>query len=79
AYSRIWEEDRVNPDSDRDRVESANRVMRRVTSLVVDLEREFSGEAFLLVSHGDAIQILQTAFSGLDAALHREIDHLETA
>ncbi len=79
AYARIWEEDRLNPDSERDRVESANRVMQRVTSLVVDLERDFDGETFLLVSHGDAIQILQTAFAGRDAALHRDLEHLETA
>ncbi len=79
AYACIWEQDRLNPDSERERVESANRVMQRVTSLVVDLERDFDSETFLLVSHGDAIQILQTAFAGRDAALHRDLEHLETA
>jgi broad specificity phosphatase PhoE len=33
----------------------------------------------VLVSHGDVLQILQTAFEGLDPSKHRSIPHLPTA
>lgn len=79
AYARVWREDAADPDSEVDRVESANRVTLRVTSLIVDLERDFAGQEFLLVSHGDSLQLLLTAFAGQDAARHREIEHLDTA
>ena len=47
--------------------------------MVADLEADHADETFLLVSHGDALQILLTAFAGLDASTHRDIEHLQTA
>ena len=79
AYERVWYEDAANPDSEILGVESANSVMRRVTSLIADYETSHRDETFLLVSHGDALQLLQTAFLDLDASRHRSIDHLNTA
>jgi probable phosphoglycerate mutase len=56
-----------------------NQVMSRVTELIVDLQRRFVDTSLLLVSHGDALQILQTAFAGRDASAHRQLQHLQTA
>lgn len=79
AYQAVWHCDERDPDSDYRAVESANQVMTRVTGLIVDLEQRFVNASLLLVSHGDALQILQTAFAGCDASTHRQLQHLQTA
>ncbi len=42
-------------------------------------EQVAKNETILLVSHGDILQILQTAFAGIRSGLHRTLPHLETA
>ena len=79
GYEQVWREDARNPDSEPFGAESANQVMRRVTALVVELESAYRGRNILLVSHGDALQLLQTAFGKQDASRHRLLDHLVTA
>ena len=79
AYQAVWQHDKQDPDSSHRAVESVNQVMSRVTGLIVDLERRFVDTSLLLVSHGDALQILQTAFAGRDASTHRQLQHLQTA
>jgi broad specificity phosphatase PhoE len=79
AYERVWAADEINPDNHNRGVESPNQVMQRVTALVYDLEQTVSDTNILIVSHGDALQILQTAFSKQDASNHRLNQHLETA
>ena len=79
AYETVWQRDAVDADHRELGVESASSVMARVTGLVADLEADHADETFLLVSHGDALQILLTAFAGLDASTHRDIAHLQTA
>jgi len=79
AYPSVWEQDARNPDSDFQGVESASRVMARVTALIVDLEQRYVDTNLLLVSHGDALQILQTAFARRPASAHRQLQHLQTA
>ncbi len=79
AYDSVWQRDAVDPDAEFRAVESVNRVMARVTSLIVDCEQRFAGNSLLLVSHGDALQILQTAFARRDASSHRQLEHLQTA
>lgn len=59
--------------------ESVNAVLSRAWALVTELEKANSGATFLLVSHGDTLQILMTAFMGRKAQEHRRIKHLETA
>jgi broad specificity phosphatase PhoE len=49
------------------------------SSLLMDLESEASGENFLLVPHGDVLQILLAVCAGRPASQHRSITHLETA
>ena len=78
-YQNVWDNDEIDPSHTINNVESADAVMARTTSLVTSLERDFKGDTFLLVSHGDAIQILQTAFNKLPASLHRSLSHLNTA
>ena len=79
AYQAVWQHDERDPDSDYRAVESVNQVTSRVTELVVDLERRFVDASLLLVSHGDALQILQTAFAREEASTHRQLPHLQTA
>jgi len=79
AYESVWLRDASDADSEFEQVESANRVMARVTALIVDLERRYTAASLLLVSHGDALQILQTAFARMPASAHRQLQHLQTA
>ena len=79
CYNEVWQQDAVNPDSRVRGVESVNQLMARVSSVVADYENQYSGATILFVSHGDALQILQTAFARLDASTHRQLEHLHTA
>lgn len=79
SYGEVWREDEINPDSRIRGVESANQVMERVTALVSEYEKKVTLATLLIVSHGDALQILQTAFSKQRASGHRYQQHLETA
>jgi len=79
AYPLIWARDEASPDNNDKGVESPNQVMQRVTALVSEYEEKHSGATILLISHGDALQLLQTAFAKQDASQHRHQQHLETA
>jgi broad specificity phosphatase PhoE len=79
SYDQVWQQDEVNPDSRVKGVESVNQVMSRVTAVIADYENKYSAATILLVSHGDALQILQTAFARFDASTHRQLEHLHTA
>ena len=78
AYASVWQEDENNANNHLRDVESPNQVMARVSELVSDYESRYSAATVLLVSHGDALQILQTAFAKQDASTHRRQRHLET-
>jgi probable phosphoglycerate mutase len=79
AYQSVWQQDQNDPDGDFRGVESANQVMARVSALIVELETRYRHASLLLVSHGDALQILQTAFARREASQHRQLEHLQTA
>ena len=79
AYAGVWQEDKINANNQLRAVESPNQVMARVSELISDYESRHSQVTVLLVSHGDALQILQTAFAKQDASKHRCQRHLETA
>jgi probable phosphoglycerate mutase len=79
SYDQVWQQDEMNPDGRVRGVESVNQVMARVTAVIADYENQHSAATILLVSHGDALQILQTAFARLDASTHRQLEHLDTA
>ncbi len=78
-YQKVWDDDRNDPDHLIANVESANDVQRRTLACIDDLETKYVGQSILLVSHGDALQIMQTGLQQQSAAFHREIPHLETA
>lgn len=78
-YQKVWDADRVNPAHILAGVESANDVQNRVLAFIKDLEERYVGKTILLVSHGDALQILQTGIEERSAAEHRDVPHLETA
>ena len=79
AYADVWRQDALDADNCYRSGESANQVMMRVTGLIAELEQRQQGATFLLVSHGDALQILQTAFARREASAHRQLPHLQTA
>ena len=78
-YQKIWKADRINPNHTEFGVESVHAVQARTMALVNDLEDRYFGKTILLVSHGDALQILQTGFLGKSAAVHWELPYFETA
>jgi probable phosphoglycerate mutase len=53
--------------------------MGRTSALIAELENQSNGVTYLLISHGDALQILQAAFYRRSAAHHRQLPHLQTA
>ena len=78
-YQKVWDKDRLDPNHREFGVETAVQVQDRVTDLVNILECRHVNKKFLLVSHGDALQILQTGFAKVSPALHRTMKHLEVA
>jgi len=78
-YQTVWDNDAIDSSHTIDNAESADSVMQRATELVLELENGHKNETFLLVAHGDTIQILQTAFKKYSASKQRELKHLETA
>jgi len=78
-YQTVWNNDAIDSSHTINNAESADAVMKRVTKLIASLEKQYNSETFLLVAHGDTIQILQTAFKKLPASKQREMIHLETA
>jgi len=77
-YQKIWADDMLDGAHKHNDVESTREVLSRTTSLIKDLENSYTGRNILLVSHGDALQILQTAFERVDSSSHRLVSHLET-
>lgn len=81
-YDDVWAHD-AHPKTGGDHteygVESVNDNIKRTTALILELERSYQDKDILLVSHGDTLQILQTAFDRVDAHTHRSLKHLETA
>ncbi|MEB8434065.1 histidine phosphatase family protein [Cocleimonas sp. KMM 6892] len=78
-YQNVWDMDLQDSAHNNNNVESTDAVLERTTSFIATLETNFKDEVFLLVSHGDALQILQTAFSKVPASTHRSLTHLQTA
>lgn len=77
-YADTWKKDEIDPDQGVGGAESANSVRRRMEEAVMDLDAEFAGRDIILVSHGDPLRMLQTAFAGLDTELNRTIPYFET-
>jgi probable phosphoglycerate mutase len=80
-YKTIWQNDEENPGQNlTDQVESVESVRERTTALIQELEEKYENQIIFLVSHGDSLQILQTAFERLsNANQQRYLKHLERA
>lgn len=81
-YNKFWIEDRANPNSKIFHSESPNEVLDRVIGVIENLERNSfpAGQKIMLVSHGDTLQILQTAFLNISAARHNtDVLYMENA
>jgi broad specificity phosphatase PhoE len=78
-YQKVWDFDHLDPEHSEFEVESVYSVFARAVSIVNELENQFEARQFLFIAHGDVLQILQTAFEGISAALHRSLPPLETA
>ncbi|KAF9433949.1 hypothetical protein BGZ76_008759 [Entomortierella beljakovae] len=90
-YAAVWREDGFNPFHQLFGVESVVEVTKRVTGVIRDLEKNekenrdkstlgiYPESWVIVVSHGDSLQILQTAMRGWSGDRHRQLDHLDTA
>lgn len=77
-YANVWQDDLTDPDHKHHDVESTTEVLARATELINTLESTYVGRNILLVSHGDTLQILQTAFERVAPSQHRQLLHLQT-
>jgi probable phosphoglycerate mutase len=80
-YNIIWKNDEENLIKNlNNQVESVENVRQRTTDLIKELEEKNENQIIFLVSHGDALQILQTAFERIsNANQQRYLKHLERA
>lgn len=78
-YPVVWQRDAEDAAHTDFQVESTLSVLQRGLALLRQLEQRYQDETLLLVSHGDTLQILQTAFSDLGCHQHRQLPHLNTA
>ncbi|KAG0253528.1 hypothetical protein BG011_006319 [Mortierella polycephala] len=94
-YAKVWREDALNPFHEKFQVESVAMVTKRMTDVIrfietMDKERGCKAEDssrttdqqnswVIIVSHGDSLQILQTAMRGWSGDRHRQLEHLNTA
>ena len=78
-YSKVWDLDSSDSSHDAYKVEPVDSVVCRTTELIRCLDGEGAGKVIFLVAHGDVLQILQTAFKGVEGSKHRSLQHLETA
>lgn len=78
-YALVWASDAISSEHTNQGVESVAKVLERLHVLFIKLESSYCGQQLLLVSHGDTLQILQTAFENIEPSMHRSIQHLNTA
>lgn len=67
----VRELDQTDPTSKKYGHESIAEVMLRMSQVVLQLDKETKGCIYVIVSHGDPLQLLHTAFLGLDPEKYR--------
>jgi probable phosphoglycerate mutase len=77
-YVNVWSDDLHDPDHKLNDVESTTEVIARATAVIRNLENTHFDRKILLVSHGDTLQILQTAFERVTPSHHRSLPHFQT-
>ncbi|VGO17250.1 Glucosyl-3-phosphoglycerate phosphatase [Pontiella desulfatans] len=78
-YSQAWKKDAYDPDQVFNGAESTRSVRERMWAVVEALEKAHSNRKIILVSHGDPLMLLNTAFEGMDARRHRSLPYFKTA
>jgi len=78
-YVRVWNADEKQENQQKYNVESVESVAKRTTQFIQTLESQHQNKNILLVSHGDTLQILMTAFSGVCPTTHRKMNPIKTA
>ncbi|WP_044303495.1 histidine phosphatase family protein [Rhodopirellula sallentina] len=78
-YQTVWAADHEDASHQKWGVESVRSVSQRTLEFLLSIDNENEGENYLLVSHGDPLQILITTVAGTDLRLHRQIRPLQTA
>ncbi|MBN2163499.1 MAG: histidine phosphatase family protein [Pontiellaceae bacterium] len=78
-YADAWEKDEINADLEQNGAESANAVRARMVDVVLGLDSLYCGRNIILVSHGDPLRFMQTAFDGLTSEENRTVPYFETA
>ena len=71
-YPYIWALDAQDADHQQYQVEAVSQITKRMCAVIERGERECDGETVLLVSHGDPLQILLTAFANKPLTQHRD-------
>lgn len=72
-YEAVWKEDLIDPAHKIWNNESVIEVVKRIGSLIDDLENKHSNRDIILVSHGDSLQILECVLKNIDPKLHRSL------
>lgn len=78
-YESVWTYDRQDADHNFGNVESIQAVVARMVGLTQHLEETTEGETYLLVSHGDPLQILLSFMADGGMLFHRDLAPLENA
>ncbi|OYP39118.1 histidine phosphatase family protein [Rhodopirellula sp. MGV] len=78
-YEVVWQQDKLDPSHCQWDVESVLVVAERMWDCVESIDQTSQDLTYLLVSHGDPIQILLTRFKDKPLTAHRSIKHVETA
>lgn len=77
-YKEIWEQDLLRVAVYRN-AESVDAVLQRGLKALKKIETDYHNQTILLVSHGDFLQILQTAFAAIQPYSHRDLVHHQQA
>jgi probable phosphoglycerate mutase len=78
-YSKAWEKDAYDPDQVFNGAESTNSVRGRMWAVIESMEEAHDGKQIILVSHGDPLMLLNTAFEEMDSRCHRSLPYFRTA
>lgn len=78
-YADAWEKDEINADLEQNGAESANAVRTRMVDVVLSLDSQYCDRNIILVSHGDPLRFMQTAFDGLATEENGRVPYFETA
>jgi probable phosphoglycerate mutase len=78
-YRTVWSADAEDPTHQQWGVESVAAVARRMSLFIGTVDQSGFQQSYLIVSHGDPLQILITTASGRDLRLHRQLEPLTTA